>query len=50
MEQVARAIGDDSRNWKGAWDRDTPEDAKAGYLMDARAALRSIGVPLKKAK
>ncbi len=47
VEQVARAICDDSRNWKGAWLKDTTEDSRAGYLRDARAALRSIGVPIK---
>lgn len=48
VEQVARAICDGSRNWEGAWDTDLPKDARPSYLMDARAALRSIGVPLKK--
>lgn len=47
VEQVARALGA-LDGWSGAWWSAAPKGAVGDYRNYARAALRSIGVPLKK--
>lgn len=42
-ELVARAICDFSRNWDGAWDRDTNMGSRFGYMRDAEAVLLALG-------